>query len=150
MTSSPDRSRTLTPEMILEAAWRLGWLGLIYPGASAFDYLVRHVLFAATASGITGPHTADLFRLAGIGMGIATFGLSRSRLVSPQQQLDIGLYFEVAGAFAIAATEFWHGVQASAYASFALLPAECLWIVVFPLVVPNSPPRCSSPLSRPR
>jgi hypothetical protein len=63
------------------------------------------------------------------------FGLSRRRLISAQQLLDLGLFFEVLGAFAIAATEFWHGVPASAYESFAQVPAECLWIVAFPLVL---------------
>ena len=141
MTYTPDPSRTLTPEMIAEAAWRLGWLGMIYSGAITFVLLVRHVFLVATATGNTGPDAVDVFRLSGIGMGLAIFGLSRSRLVSPQRLLDVGLLFEVAGAFAIAAAEFRHGVPASAYESFALLPAECLWIVAFPLVVPSALPK---------
>jgi serine/threonine-protein kinase len=138
MMSPPDPSRTFTPEVTAEAAWRLGWLGLIYATASIVEHFVRHS-FMAGAIGDTGPHAADLFRLGGIAMGLAMFGLSRSRLISAQQLLDLGLFFEVAGAFAIAATEFWHGVPASAYESFAQVPAECLWIVAFPLVVPASP-----------
>jgi hypothetical protein len=57
MTSTPDSSRTLTPEMIEEAAWRLGWLALIYAAASTFEHLVRHA-FIASAIGDRGPHAA--------------------------------------------------------------------------------------------
>jgi serine/threonine-protein kinase len=139
MTSQPEPSRTLTPELIAEATWRLGWLGVIYSAAIAFELLVRHVFPLVTATGSPGLDAIDVFRLGGIALGLAMFALSRSQFVAPQQLLDFGLLFEVAGAFAIAAAEFRHGVPASAYESFALLPAECLWIVVFPLVVPSAP-----------
>jgi hypothetical protein len=150
MTSSPDPSRTLTPEMISEAAWRLGWLGMIYSGAITFGLLVRHVFWVATATGNTGPDAVDVFRLSGIGIGLAIFGLSRSRLVSPQRLLDFGLWFEVAGAFAIAAAEFRHGVPASAYECPPSSRQNACGSSRFRSLFRALRARCSSPLSQPR
>jgi len=139
MTSRSESFQTLTPDMLAEGAWRLGWLGLIYAISGTLEYLVRHTVFALTGVMDSASHAPDLFRLAGIIMGVGVFALSRSGWPPPKQLVGLGLVFEVAGAFAMAASEFWNGVPASAYTSFALVPIECTWIVAFPLIVPNSP-----------
>ena len=72
-------------------------------------------------------------------MGIAVYAVSRSGMLSPKRLLDLGLVFEVAGAFGIAAGQLWAGVPRLSDASFAVVPSECVWIVAYPLVVPNTP-----------
>ena len=54
--------------------------------------------------------------------------------------LDLGLVFQVVGALGIAVREFWHGLPQSASGSF-LVPGECVWLVAYPLIVPNTPPK---------
>ena len=130
---------SLTPELLAEACWRLGWLGWVYAGGSIVTHYGRWVLFAWTGSGDWGLHLPDVFSLAAVALGIAVYIVSRRGLLSPQRLLDLGLVFQVAGAFGIAAKEFWGGVPLTPDRSFLLLPAECVWIIVYPLVVPNTP-----------
>jgi serine/threonine-protein kinase len=52
--------------------------------------------------------------------------------------LDLGLVFYVAGAFGIATTRE-PGLPSTPAALFGFLPAECLWIVIYPLVVATPP-----------
>jgi eukaryotic-like serine/threonine-protein kinase len=134
-----DTSRSLPPEMMAEATWRLGWLGLIYAGAGLVEHFGRRALLALTGSAVPGANIQDAFIAAAVAMGITVFVVTRRGLLSPKRLLDLGLVFQVAGAFGIAIGEFWEGVPGSIGASPTLVPAECVWIVAFPLVVPNTP-----------
>ena len=46
--------------------------------------------------------------------------------------------FQVGGALGIAVREFWHGVPLRSGMSF-LVPGECVWLLAYLLVVPNTP-----------
>ena len=122
-----------------EACWRLGWLGLVYSGGSIVAHYGRQALLPSTGSLGWGLHVPEVFGLAAMAMGIAVYVVSRRGLLSPHRLLDLGLVFQVAGAFGIAAREFWSGVPLTPDGSFLLVPAECVWIVIYPLVVPNTP-----------
>ena len=135
--ASNRTSYTLSPELIVEASRRLGWLGLVYASALIATYLGRRALLAWTGPVGTGIHFAHL--LPTVMMGIAVYAVSRSGILSPKRLLDLGLVFEVAGAFGIAAVQLWAGVPRLSDASFPLIPGECVWIVAYPLVVPNTP-----------
>jgi serine/threonine-protein kinase len=84
---------------------------------------------------------SDLLALAMLVMGIAVYVLSRSGLVRPKRLLDVGLAFEVLGALCIAAMPIVDRQRQLPMGLVAFVPAECVWIVVFPLVVPNTPRR---------
>jgi hypothetical protein len=75
-------------------------------------------------------------------LGIAVFALSRHARVRPDVLLDIGLIFEVIGAFGISMAQFW-GIfpewRGQAYEEYMGIPWECVWIVMFPLIAPNTP-----------
>ncbi len=132
-------SRTFPPELMAEASWRLGWLGLLYAASGVVGTFGRRALLALTGSIDLSLRMQEIFSLVAIAMGIAVFLVSRRGLLSPKRMLDLGLAFQVAGAFGIAAGQFWDGVPPGLGAAFTLVPAECVWIVVFPLVVPNTP-----------
>jgi serine/threonine-protein kinase len=53
--------------------------------------------------------------------------------------LDLGLGFNVIGAFGIAVTEYWRGFGEFQFDRFLGIPWEAAWIIVFPLVAPNTP-----------
>jgi len=136
--SHTDVSQTVSPELIAEASWRLGWLGLIYSAGALVRYFGRRALHAWSGLGATGADVADLFALLGSLLGLVMYVVSRRSLVSPKRLLDLGLAFEVAGAFGIATSQFWTDARLPD-PSYTLVPAECVWIVSYPLVVPNTP-----------
>jgi hypothetical protein len=81
-------SYSLTPELMAEACWRLGWLGLVYSGASIVAHYGRWALLASTGFGDWGLHAPDVFGLAAVALGIAVYVVSRRGLLSPRRLLD--------------------------------------------------------------
>jgi hypothetical protein len=136
--SSSGMSRSFPPELMAEAAWRLGWLGLIYAVAGVIAHFGRRALLALTGSIDPGMRLQDALVVVVVAMGVTVFVVSRRGLLSPRRLLDFGLVFQVAGAFGIAIGEYWEGLPGS-FGSLTFIPAECVWIVAFPLIVPNTP-----------
>ena len=134
-----ETTHSLTPELLAEASWRLGSLGLVYVGGSIVTYFGRRLLLALTGFVDWRCHLSDLFGFTAVAMGIAVYGASRRGWLSPARLLDLGLVFQVAAAFGLAAKEFWDGVPPRIDDLFLLVPRECVWIVTYPLVVPNTP-----------
>jgi eukaryotic-like serine/threonine-protein kinase len=137
--SNSHSSPSLPPELLADAARRLGWLGLIYTGAIFVGHFGRRAALTLTGASAFGFELSDMFALAGIAMGIAVYFASRSQRLSSNRVLDVGLFFQIAGAFGIAATELSAAPLPTVGTLFAYLPAECVWIVLFPVVVPNTP-----------
>ena len=94
-----------------------------------------------TGTVLPGPAIQDAFDVAAVTLGIAVFVLARSKLLTTAQKLHLALVFQVAVAFAIALTEFWLGFPIEFVSTSPLIPAECAWIIAFPLIVPNTPRR---------
>jgi len=122
-----------------EASRRLAWLGLIYFGVGLFAHFVGRALLTPDGPIRVTVRYSDLPFLASTVLGLAVYVVARRELLSPQRLLDLGLVFQVAGAFGIAATRLWTPLPARADSLFGLMPAECVWIVLYPLVVPNTP-----------
>jgi serine/threonine protein kinase len=140
-TSSILSSQTLPPELVTEASRRLPWLGLVFSATYVLNRVGQRLVMGLTGTVLPGPAIHDLFDAAAITLGIVVFLLARSPLLSPAQKLNLALVFQVAAAFAIALTEFWLGFPIELVATSPLIPAECAWIIAFPLIVPNTPRR---------
>ena len=80
----------------------------------------------------------DVFGLAAVIMAFAVFVAVRRGALSSRRLLDWGLVFQVVGALGMAVREFWHGLPTSDGGWF-LVPGECVWLVAYPLLVPNTP-----------
>jgi serine/threonine-protein kinase len=130
-------SRSLAPDMMAEAAWRLGWLGLLYAGTTVLGYYGRRVLIGLSGPTVLAPRFEDWFGLGSIALGIAMYAVSRHGFLSLTRLLDIGLVFEVLASFGISMIEFWQETPSNF--QFTFIPVECVWIVAFPLIVPNTP-----------
>jgi eukaryotic-like serine/threonine-protein kinase len=137
--SRNSKTHSLTPELMAEASWRLGWLGLVYAAGSIATYFGRRLLLALVGFADWRFHVSDVFGFMAVAMGVAVYVACRRGWLSPTRLLDLGLVFQVAGAFGLAAKEFWDGVPPTAGYSFLFVPRECVWIVAYPLVVPNTP-----------
>ena len=116
------------------AAARMAWTRLRIRPLSRLGWATR--VAVPTESVSPGIHFAHLFPT--VMMGIAVYFVSRTGVLSPKRLLDLGLVFEVAGAFGIAA-----GRSGPAFPNclmpHSVGPGECVWIVAYPLVVPNTP-----------
>ncbi len=139
--SSALTSQTLPPELMAEAARRLPWLGLLFSVTYILNRLGQRTVMELTGTMLPGLAIQDVFDFAAVMLGIAVFLLARSTLLNNTQKLQLALVFQVAGAFAIALTEFWLGFPIEFVSTSPLIPAECAWIIAFPLIVPNTPRR---------
>lgn len=144
----PSTTTGLPQDLEAEASRRLAWAGLIYAGAFFVAYFGS---WWATAG--TGLVPASLFEeravrttvaILSVALGLAVFLVARYSRLSPRTILDLGLGFEVVGAFGIAASEYW-GVHATwdpdVLGQFTGIPWEAVWIILFPFLAPNTPRR---------
>jgi serine/threonine-protein kinase len=129
----------LPPELLADARRRLGWLALIYIGGTFVGHFGRRAALALTGSSPSGLELSDMFAVAAIALGAGVYVTLRSRRLSASRVLDLGLFFQIAGAFGIAATELSANPLPTMNTLLAYFPAECVWIVLFPVVVPNTP-----------
>jgi hypothetical protein len=138
---TPDRhlSVSLPPDTIAEGVRRLGWLALVYAIGNIMGPFARLVL-SAVAGRVDSSDFGipDVFGLGAVIMAFAVFAVVRRGVLSSRSLLDLGLVFQVVGALGIAVREFWHGLPQTPGGSF-LVPGECVWLVAYPLLVPNTP-----------
>src|SRR4051794_30108685 len=122
-------SFVLPPEMMAEAAWRLGSLGLIYSASGVFGFLARRVLLVIGGDLDPSVHVGDAVAGVSIVMGFGVYLLSRTGGFSARRLLGFGLVFEVVAAIGITASQFWSGEPGLPPTSLTLVSAECVWIV---------------------
>ncbi len=144
--SRPSLSKSLLPPDFMRAsANRLGWVGLIYAAGYSLIYFVPRLtirpplleFFLRPQSIVAG---------ASILMGFAVFVLARRAAMAARPLLTLGLVFEVVGSLGIAMSEFWGTFpgwnQDLLLTSFFIgIPWECVLIIGFPLVAPDTPRR---------
>jgi serine/threonine-protein kinase len=142
----------LPTDLLQEASKRLGWAALLYSGTFFFAFSGPH-LFSMVADYMPEHSIWDMplqtwVTFGSIALGLAVFLLTRTSWLKPQTLLDLGLVFEVVGAFGISVSSFW-GIF-SEYNETVLefmktdlgsfgIPWECVWIILFPLLAPNTP-----------
>jgi serine/threonine-protein kinase len=144
LSSTPPSGGGLTslpPELLAEASRRLGWAALIYACSYFVAYFGPHVIAWLSVPGYAFVRVQNIFAVASVLLGLVVFGLSRWSNFTPQRLLDVGLVFEVAGAFGISVAQFWNGfVPVEIFQNrFAGIPWESAWILIFPLIAPNTP-----------
>jgi serine/threonine-protein kinase len=137
----PDRqlSVSLAPDTIAEGVRRLGWLALAYAIGNITGPFARLVLGAVAGRvHVSDMGTPDLVGLVSVIMALGVFAAVRRRALPPKRLLDVGLVFQVIGALGFAVREFSHGLPPTAGGLF-FVPVECVWLVAYPLLVPNTP-----------
>jgi eukaryotic-like serine/threonine-protein kinase len=138
-SSAARRARSLPPELLREASVRLGWAGLIYAGGYFLAYWVPFFLQRGTHPELAR-FAENLTALLSIALGLGIFVLSRYTRQPPQRVLDSGLVFAVFGSIGISVAEFWQGFpRIASVTEYLGVPWECVWILIVPLVAPNTP-----------
>jgi serine/threonine-protein kinase len=131
---------TLPPYLLAEASRRLGWAGLIYATTYLVAYWIPYGITALSGQPADHHMLPDIVSIVSIGMGLAVFWLSRYARKTPQGLLDFGLLFGVLGSLGISVAEFWAGMPETNWmATYMGIPWECIWILIFPVVAPNTP-----------
>ncbi len=129
-------------EILPETKRRLGWAGLIFAGGF-FVAFVGWLLIDISAGRRRPYFELNLaVNLTAMALGLAVYALSRHSRIKPDRLLDYGLAFLVLGSFCLSMTQFW-GIwpewSDSIRRDYMGVPWECCWIIMFPLLAPNTP-----------
>jgi serine/threonine-protein kinase len=133
----------LPTDIVQDASKRLGWAGLIYSATFFLAFFGGHILSRAAGAARDPDFTLHaIVAVVSIAAGLAVFSLTRLMKGRPLLLLDLGLIFEVVGAFGISMSTFW-GIwpewSPSELGGFMGIPWECVWIIIFPFLAPNTP-----------
>ncbi len=144
------RRTGLPASLLREASRRLGHAALLYSALYFFAYFPSNYLNPTDMpNGPFGDFTSTVASVS-ILLGLAVYAVTRSGRLRPEQVLDFGLLFLVAGTFGIAVVNVWGAYsEPGEFAGWlgrvndtnALvgIPWECVWIIIFPLIAPNKP-----------
>jgi hypothetical protein len=134
-SGGPRTKARLDDDVAENAARRLGTLAIL----TAVTVVGTTVLQRALQPELAAAHESLLFRLSALFLLLSSIGLAaleRFKLVRPQVLLDVGLVFEVAGAFAIGMMEnsaAWPDSPVRASTGVAA------WIAICVLIISNRP-----------
>jgi serine/threonine-protein kinase len=119
-------------------AQRLGIFAAVIAGVVSTVFVVLFVLIE-TLGWKTPPHADEAHVVQGalVALSLGVFAVSRSRRLSPGTVVLVGLVYEVAGAFLVALQSWLIGALIQDH--LLNISWLCVWIVMFPLLVPATP-----------
>jgi serine/threonine-protein kinase len=135
-TATPTSIGALPPDLAQKAARRIAFLGLALAITAPMSYVAEYYLQpqrVVSSSHVSLPGTAAVVLFL---IGIAAFLAGWSRRVPPNLVIDLGLIFEVIGAFGISLSE--NAVALAPGQPVRGISWNCLWIAVFAAAVPAS------------
>lgn len=138
---TPGTPLMLPPDVVAKAGKRLSQAALVYAGAYLLVYGSNRITAPASPEFLRVlarvPLHPDIWAGLFIGLAVAVFFFVRSTRLDPLRLMELGLVFEVVGAFGIDFELAWNaGAAPTSGVSWV-----CVWIVVFPLLVPAAPRR---------
>ena len=154
----------LPPDVLHQASRRLGWAGLVYAATFFFAFFGPHFFLKTTSAPDAMPPglfegrmlVQTIVSILSITSGLLIFLMSRrcraahedTGRLNPAALLDFGLIFLVIGSLGISVATMWGMYPPSAVGAFEAylaeegfvgIPWECVWIVFYPVVAPNTP-----------
>ncbi|UCG88974.1 MAG: protein kinase [Gemmatimonadota bacterium] len=138
-SGSYPASGGLPVDLQQRASRRLSIAALTYAVVYLLAYgLVRLTQDFALQWGYTGIYPSDVAAAVFIGLSLSLFLIAWSHRLECHRILDLGLVYEVVGVVGIEiGILFWSEWPAGT--ETAPLSWSCVWIVVFPLLVPSTP-----------
>jgi eukaryotic-like serine/threonine-protein kinase len=136
-SSDARTAHGLPPDLLREAGRRLELVSLFVAAAFSFALVFNPLVRLAGWYALPRPRTHALLSVVVIVVSAAMALTARANLVSPVRLLDLGLLFEVVVAFAIAMGD--NLAPLSPDRPIHVISWLCVWIVMFPLVVPSTP-----------
>jgi serine/threonine-protein kinase len=132
-------ARGLPSDLLRDAARRLELAGFGLGAAYAFVLLLNAVTATAGWHLMPRPATHATVSIAMIAISAAVAWTARASTLPPARLLDLGLLYEVVVAFGIAMGD--NLAPLSSERPLETISWLCVWIVLFPLVVPATPAR---------
>jgi serine/threonine-protein kinase len=140
-TAATQSLSRLPDVMLEEGAKRLGIAGLLYSATFFFAWFGPNLIFGGfSLEFLLVPR--GLVSIASILLGIGLFILTRYGNIRLGLMMDLGLVFLVVSTFGISMANFWGAFpdwHDGALGEYTGIPWECVWIIVFPLIAPNTP-----------
>lgn len=134
-----SRSAGFPTDLLRRSARRLQVIALLY----AAVFFMAGMLPALMRAGDREIFLGDALQwgpgVAGIAVAIAVAAIIQFTSIAPLQAMTLGLVFEVASSYAIAAAEFAHPMQIELRHEFLGVSWVSVWVVLFTVVVPTSP-----------
>jgi serine/threonine-protein kinase len=130
-------ARGLPPDLLREAGRRLELASLLVAVAFAFALAVNPIVRLAGWYALPRPRTHAVVSVVMIAVSVIVAGAARKRLLAPVRLIDLGLVYEVIVAFGIAIGDNLTALTAER--PLETISWLCVWIVIFPLVVPATP-----------
>ncbi|HEY6553715.1 MAG TPA: serine/threonine-protein kinase [Vicinamibacteria bacterium] len=125
-------------ELLRQAARRLRDAGLGLAAAFAFSIIVNNLMESAGFYSFAHPVIKNVIAATMAVASAWVAWMAHSRTLAPRQLLELSVAYEVAVALAISVGD--HLEPLAADVPLANVSWVCVWIVIFPLVVP-APPR---------
>jgi len=126
----------LPPDLLEAASQRLSLAALLYAIAYSVSFGIGRFATSPLFEQFEHSAAGDVSAVASISLSLAVFWLARSGRVAPQLLLDIGLIYWVVGAFGIDFGLYWALPPGFPVVGISWV---CVWLVLFPLIVPSSP-----------
>jgi eukaryotic-like serine/threonine-protein kinase len=130
-------ARAMPSDLLRDAARRLELLGLGVATGFGFALAINPIARLAGWYALPRPRTHAVVSVAVIVVSVLVAWTARKSHLTPVRLLDLGLFYEVVVAFAIAVGD--NLTPLTAERPLETISWLCVWIVVFPLVVPASP-----------
>jgi len=144
-TNTPDPIPSSIPslpvDLLNQAAGRLRILALLY----AFVFFMAGIFPALVFPDARAQYFASVLLwgpgVVGIAIALLVAAVIRSARLSPPAMMTVGLAFEIASSYAIAAAEFADPVTLETHRGYLGFSWVAVWIVLFTVVVPTAPRR---------
>jgi hypothetical protein len=131
----------LPPDLLAQSAQRLRVLALVYAFVFFMSDPLHAILFAQERALFLASPLGWLPSTASIIGALVVAALTWGRRIAPNRVLTLGLVFEVAGSFGIAAAQFLDPSRYTSAPPWAGLSWVAVWMVAFTVTVPNLPRR---------
>src|SRR2546429_7951649 len=128
-------------DLLSQAAGRLRVLALLYAFVFFMTGIFPALLFPADRARFLGSFVQWGPSVLGIGVALLVAAVIRSPRLPLPRAMNLGLAFEIASSYAIAAAEFADPMGLEMHGGFMGLSWVAVWIVLFTVVVPTAPRR---------
>jgi plasmid stabilization system protein ParE len=128
-------------DLLGQSAARLRVLALLYAFVFFMAGIFPALLLPADRARFLGSFVQWGPSVIGIVVGLLVAAVIRRPRLSPSTAMNLGLAFEIASSYAIAAAEFADPMQIENHRGYLGLSWVAVWVVLFTVVVPTSPRR---------
>jgi len=127
-------AREMPPDLLREAGRRLQLASLFVAAAFAFALVIHPIVRVAGWYALPRPRTHAVMSVVMIVVSLLVAWIARRGLLTPPRLLDLGLAYEIVVAMGIAIGD--NLTPLAAERPLESISWLCVWIVIFPLVVP--------------